>query len=629
MAEVTKFVQTEGELTYFHEPQVFNYSILLLSEDDDILYVGAREVIFALNSLNIAEKQNEVYWMASEDQKDECAMKGKSIETECFNYIRVLQLLDENTLYVCGTNAFRPICDHLDLNIFQMEGRNEEGKGSSPFNPSESYTSVMVDGELYSGTSFNFLGSEHIIFRQSQQSKLKTDYHAHWLNAPRFVSADVIRESENDPNGDDDKIYFFFTENSVEFQFIDKMMIPRVARVCKGDQGGLRILQKKWTTFLKAALLCLTPKEIYVFNVVNDVFILKSPDLEEPLIYGVFTTQINNFEVSAVCTYSMSSVEKVFAEGQYMKQVSVENWETMWLQDTGEIPTPRPGACINNDDRAMNYTSSLDLPDRTLLFAKHHQLMLDSVSPLGKKPQLIMQDVNYQQIVVDMVKALDSNIYNIMFISTDKGTLHKVIISEHGTHIIEEIMLFQDSQPIQTLLLSSKNNQRYIYAGSNSMVAQTPVAFCEKYQTCIDCVLARDPYCAWNPHELTCVNILKEEHINGDLIQELNGDASPCIGHEKIKEEIFYHTFNPESTAELKCSPKSNLARLVWKFEDQILEINTSKYLFLKDALLIINFKPADTGVYHCISEEEGLNNTFSQYIVQHIVELCPERGKC
>lgn len=37
-----------------------NYSTLLLSEDKDVLYVGAREVIFALNAVNVAEKQHEV-----------------------------------------------------------------------------------------------------------------------------------------------------------------------------------------------------------------------------------------------------------------------------------------------------------------------------------------------------------------------------------------------------------------------------------------------------------------------------------------------------------------------------------------------------------------------------------------
>lgn len=53
-------ISTEVQLIHFHESEVSNYSTFLLSEDKDVLYVGAREVIFALNAVNIAEKQHEV-----------------------------------------------------------------------------------------------------------------------------------------------------------------------------------------------------------------------------------------------------------------------------------------------------------------------------------------------------------------------------------------------------------------------------------------------------------------------------------------------------------------------------------------------------------------------------------------
>lgn len=44
----------------FHEPGIFNYSALLMSEDKDTLYVGAREAVFALNALDVSEKRHEV-----------------------------------------------------------------------------------------------------------------------------------------------------------------------------------------------------------------------------------------------------------------------------------------------------------------------------------------------------------------------------------------------------------------------------------------------------------------------------------------------------------------------------------------------------------------------------------------
>lgn len=50
---------------------------------------------------------------------------------------------------------------------------------------------------------------------------------------PNFIFADVIRADPESPDEDDDKVYFFFTEVSVEYEFLNKLMIPRIARVCK------------------------------------------------------------------------------------------------------------------------------------------------------------------------------------------------------------------------------------------------------------------------------------------------------------------------------------------------------------------------------------------------------------
>ncbi|XP_027730414.1 semaphorin-4D isoform X3 [Vombatus ursinus] len=612
--------QREVRLTHFQEPGISNYSTLLLNKIKDTLYIGAREVIFAVNSLNIAEKQHEVYWKVTEDKKAKCSEKGKSKQTECLNYIRVLQLLNDTVLYVCGTNAFQPTCDHLLLKTFELVGKNEDGKGRCPFDPAQSYTSIMVDGELYSGTSYNFLGSEPIISRNSPQSPLRTEYAIPWLNEPSFVFADVIRKNPNSTDGEDDKIYFFFTEVSVEYEFFGKLMIPRIARVCKGDQGGLRTLQKKWTSFLKARLICSIPENNFIFNVINDVFILKSPDLKEPVFYAVFTPQLNNVGLSAVCAYNMSLVEEVFSRGKYMQSATVEQSHTKWVRYSGEIPKPRPGACINNEARAANYSSSLNLPDKTLQFVKDHPLMDDSVFPITNRPRLIKRDVNYTQIVVDRIQALDKTVYDVMFISTDTGALHKAVSSENGMHIIEETQLFQDFEPVQTLLLSSKKGKRYIYAGSNSGVVQSPVAFCEKHSTCVDCVLARDPYCAWNPRKASCVAIFKEHGSNSSLIQKMNGDASSCTDKdEKVKENYLLHF---GGTAELKCSQKSNLAQVIWKFQNGVLKVESPKYRLVGKALLIFNLSEGDSGVYQCLSEEKVKNKKFSQVIAKHVLEV-------
>uniref|UniRef100_A0A8C3VPH2 Semaphorin 4D n=1 Tax=Catagonus wagneri TaxID=51154 RepID=A0A8C3VPH2_9CETA len=547
----------EVQLVQFHEPGISNYSALLLSEDKDTLYVGAREAVFALNAYNISKKQHEAYWKVSEDKKAKCAEKGKSKQTECLNYIRVLQPLSASALYVCGTNAFQPVCDHLNLTSFKFLGKNEDGKGRCPFDPAQSYTSVMVDGELYSGTSYNFLGSEPIISRNSSHSPLRTEYAIPWLNEPSFVFADVIRESPEGWDGGDDRVYFFFTEVSVEYEFVFKLLIPRVARVCKGDQGGLRTLQKKWTSFLKARLICSRPDSNLVFNVLRDVFVLRSPDLKEPVFYGVFSPQLNNVGLSAVCAYNLSTAEAVFSRGKYMQSATVEQSHTKWVRYNGAVPTPRPGACITREARAANFSSSLNLPDKTLQFVKDHPLMDDSVTAIDGRPRLIKSDVNYTQIVVDRTRALDGTVHDVMFVSTDRGALHKAVSLENNVHIIEETQLFQDLEPVQTLLLSSKEGRKFVYAGSNSGVVQAPLAFCGKHGTCQDCVLARDPYCAWSPTAAACVVLHQTDGPSRGLIQEMNGGASACPASSSLP-------FPPPGSSSLSCLGPLSSPRSLW-----------------------------------------------------------------
>lgn len=72
----------------------------------------------------------------------------------------------------------------------------------------------------------------------------------------------------------------------------ERPLLPRTSLGFQGDLGGLRTLQKKWTSFLKARLICSRPESNLIFNVLQDIFVLRSPDLKEPVFYGVFTPQL-------------------------------------------------------------------------------------------------------------------------------------------------------------------------------------------------------------------------------------------------------------------------------------------------------------------------------------------------
>ncbi|KAM8827781.1 semaphorin-4D isoform 2-T5 [Spinachia spinachia] len=619
----TSWRHQDLELMEFSEPEIFNYSTLLLSDKRDALYVGAREAIFELSKKNVTVKNNKVQWTVAETPMVMCMQKGKSKERDCLNYIRVLQVVDDDRLYVCGTHAFQPQCHYLKLADFSLDGRPEDGRGKCSFDPSQSFTTVMVDGELYSGTSYNFLGSEPIISRYSpSQTLLRTEYSTSWLNEPSFVFADVIGEGGNRVDGEDDKIYYFFTEVSVEYEFFGKLLIPRVARVCKGDLGGQRTLQKKWTSFLKAKLVCSMPELNFVFNVVHDAFILKGADWRDTVIYGVFTSQWGNVGLSAVCAYNMTAVEEVFSKGKYMQKATVEQSHTKWVRYNGITPSPRPGACINNLMRRQNVSSSLHLPDKTLQFVKDHPLLEDPVLPIGNGPRLITKDVNYTQIVVERVRALDGNIYDVIFTGTDKGVLHKSVVYEGEVHIVEEIQLLKNSESIKNLLLSSET--RSLYAGSDSGVVQSPTAFCGRYASCDDCVLARDPYCAWEPQTAACVNIFEAARLR-NLIQSLNGDADKCPSASSLPLKDYRRVMvKPGSSAELPCLGHSNLAQVMWKSNGSALTEASRFHLIAEHGLLIYSVAPEDQGHYECWSVEwaPAAGKNFSRLLAGYVLAL-------
>lgn len=119
-----------------------------------------------------------------------------------------------------------------------------------------------ADGELYAGTMNNFQGNEPIISRSlGRRTLLKTDAFLRWLageqgdppaplappvpglppgsGSSRWLSptADAAFVASSSIPGDD-KVYFFFKETADEFDFFERLLVPRVARVCKVGAGA-------------------------------------------------------------------------------------------------------------------------------------------------------------------------------------------------------------------------------------------------------------------------------------------------------------------------------------------------------------------------------------------------------
>uniref|UniRef100_A0A673B3N7 Semaphorin-4B n=1 Tax=Sphaeramia orbicularis TaxID=375764 RepID=A0A673B3N7_9TELE len=509
----------------------------------------------------------QLTWGTPAGKREECSFKGKNLETDCFNYIKILLRLNSTHLYVCGTYAFSPICAYINTSTFTLERDEvgevvmEDGRSRCPFNPEYKSTAIIVDGELYTGTVSNFQGNEPVIYKSlGQGTALKTENSLKWLQDPVFVGSAYIEESQpiGNPVGDDDKIYFFFSEAGKEFDFFDNTIVSRIARVCKGDKGGERVLQKKWTTFLKAQLLCSLPDDGFPFNIIQDMFVLKpmGDSWESTVFYGVFTSQWYKGASgsSAVCAFTMAQVERAFS-GRY-REVNRETQQ--WYTYNHPVPEPRPGVCVTSHARQMGIQSSLHMPDKVLNFVKDHFLM-DSV--IRSAPLLLKRSVRYTQIAVHKIQGME-RAYDVLFIGTDDGKLHKAINANDKMHIIEEMILFPEPQPVQHIELDPQRG--LLFVSSYSGLVEVPVANCSNYLSCGECVLSRDPYCAWTGRLCRDVRMAPpDSHWQQDVEE---ADTSAICNSARSARPFV--TIPANTFRVLPCKLRSNLARRRWHYSD-------------------------------------------------------------
>ncbi|XP_068962688.1 semaphorin-3E-like [Petaurus breviceps papuanus] len=283
----------------FHSPFGFlDLHVMLLDEYQERLFVGGRDLMYSLNLDGVSEGYREIHWPSTVLQKEECMMKGKD-ESECANFVRVLHHYNRTHLLACGTGAFDPLCafirvgHQLEGHLFQLEShRFERGRGRCPFDPNSSFTSTLIGSELFSGLYSDYWGRDAAVFRSlGRMAHIRTEHDdERLLKEPKFVGSYMIPDNED---RDDNKVYFFFTEKALESENNAHTIYTRVGRVCANDVGGQRILVNKWSSFLKARLVCSVPGINGIdthFDELEDIFLLHTRDNKNPVIFGLFNT---------------------------------------------------------------------------------------------------------------------------------------------------------------------------------------------------------------------------------------------------------------------------------------------------------------------------------------------------
>uniref|UniRef100_A0A8C0GKP3 Ssemaphorin 4F n=1 Tax=Chelonoidis abingdonii TaxID=106734 RepID=A0A8C0GKP3_CHEAB len=482
---------------------------------------------------------------------------------------------------------------------FSSVERQESGRGKCPFEPTQQSAAVMVDGVLYAATVSNFLGTQPIISRATGnlEERIRTEISVTWLNDPVFVGSTFLRGGES---GEDDKIYFFFTETAREYDFYEQVKVPRVARVCKGDLGGLKTLQKRWTTFLKTQLVCLDPESGTNFNLLKDIFTLHSVNGTSAVFYGIFSAQrwVDGGQVSAVCAYSVRDIQKAM-NGRFKEfKHDCDKWTSVMGED---VPEPRPGACITKSMKLTGFGSSLALPDRVLTFVRDHPLMDQVVHPLEMGPVLVKLDTQYLRIAVHRVRSVSGQEYDMLYLGTEDGHLHKAVKIAQKAVIIEDLTLFPEPQPIQNLQL----HESWLYVGSSTEVTQVNTTDCERFKSCIECVLGRDPSCAWSRELGACIHHQGQRALSHvQLLPQCS--VSIPVADVPVTVEV------PVSLAAqvvLPCTPPSAWATCMWQKPSQ----DATVYSLRSDGLEF-TVTEETLGDYTCECMEGGAGGVIASY---------------
>ncbi|XP_033279703.1 semaphorin-6A isoform X3 [Orcinus orca] len=478
------------------------------------LYIAARDHIYTVD-IDTSHTE-EIYcskkltWKSRQADVDTCRMKGKH-KDECHNFIKVLLKKNDDTLFVCGTNAFNPSCRNYKMDTLEAFGDEFSGMARCPYDAKHANVALFADGKLYSATVTDFLAIDAVIYRSLGDSPtLRTVKHdSKWLKEPYFVQAVDYG----------DYIYFFFREIAVEYNTMGKVVFPRVAQVCKNDMGGSqRVLEKQWTSFLKARLNCSVPGDShFYFNIlqaVTDVIRINGRDV----VLATFSTPYNSIPGSAVCAYDMHDVAIVFT-GRFKEQKSPDS---TWTPVPDErVPKPRPGCCAGSSS-LEKYATSNEFPDDTLNFIKTHPLMDEAVPSIINKPWFLRTMVRYRltKIAVDTAAGPYQN-HTVVFLGSEKGIILKFLarIGNSGflndSLFLEEMSVYNpekcsydgvEDKRIMGMQLDKASSS--LYVAFSTCVIKVPLGRCERHGKCKKtCIASRDPYCGWVKEGGACAHL--------------------------------------------------------------------------------------------------------------------------
>ncbi|ABB22223.1 Ov3 [Ovine gammaherpesvirus 2] len=414
------------------------HTVLFKPPHEPVVWVGAKDKVYVFDFSTQPNGTRQEIQIMSRQVPHMPAPTGE-------NFITLIHQQPNNRL-VCGTNSGQPGCWLVSNDSASFMG---SGRGYAPFTPTDGDLVLFDEAEVYSTiNTYPPLSKKSRKFRRIKgEEELYTSDTA--MLDPFFLGDKVYVTQPSY----DDKIYTFFQENAVSSNTQTYPTVARVAQVCRNDEGGESSLSAyKWTTFLKATLLCGDLKLGKVYPKLQDVFfsVEHNNQQAQPVVYGLF---LNPWNFSAICAYSLQDIAKVFRTSKLKKYY-------------GPLPNPRPGVCMPTGKR---------VPTSTFQVADRYPEVSAPVKPSNpSQTPLLESEQQYEKLRVQSLSETGSDIGKLLYLSTPEGKIHKIsVFTANSTSVTLEIQPFLRAAAIQGMLLDIQAQK--LYVNSKWEISEVPL----------------------------------------------------------------------------------------------------------------------------------------------------------
>lgn len=534
----------------------------ILNELDGKIYIGGKRLVVVFDP-NTDIKDSKIINFENGELNNIISCSTIAPEGEkdkiCQHYIRVAERIgpaNSTKFLFCGTNLLEPYCHLLNMSADQTFATI--GNFSAPrkvqYSVVQNSTSLYHDQSERLFTGYNIEGRpnpSHIAKYQVEDNGLNEiaatdDQNENLVNEPDFVGKPYVH---------DGFIYFFYRETAVEAVNQGKFVYSRVGRLCLDDNGHNKEIQ----TFFKARLNCSLQGEYpFYFNHIQDVIVEENE--ESVIFHAVFTTTPHGPSSSAVCSYLLGDIIKVFENSQFKGKTP------------GKLPGPVTPIDVDKNKFLKCDVGSLDNDERD--FQEVNTLMDDLIpnhNPVDSRgdshpPLLYSTRMNFYSIAVDHTNA-DDKIY---YIGTEYGTILKAYFDDANILRTYEMEMLNINRPVTGL----RYNNRKLLAVTEKGLYQIDLARCESSGCSAECNGFRHGYCQDN-NTNRCSPTVSTTPTQGEATTYTSSKAQ-ILTYES--NEIITSCANRyvELTCEVKnTSPLCGKVELFWRRGDETLVICT------------------------------------------------------